>query len=84
MDIRKGLGMAKSYAEAMISRGLTNKKTDPTIKKLRVLSCFGKKVRNERMAIIIRLLLRGARRQRGERVWTRAARGRDTTAPRGV
>jgi len=41
MDIRKGLGMAKSYAEAMISRGLTNKKTDPTIKKLRVLSCFG-------------------------------------------
>jgi len=41
MDIRKGLGMAKSYAEAMISRGLTNKRTDPTVKRLRVLSCFG-------------------------------------------
>jgi len=41
MDIRKGLGMAKSYAESLISRGLDDKKTEEPIKRLRVLSCFG-------------------------------------------
>jgi|TARA_B110000503_G_C7050805_1_gene372220 hypothetical protein len=41
MDIRKGLGMARSYAEALVSRGVTNKKIDEPIKRLRVLSCFG-------------------------------------------
>lgn len=41
MDIRKGFGMAKSFAKALASRGLTNKKTEPFTKKLRVLSCFG-------------------------------------------
>lgn len=41
MDIKKGLGMAKSYAKALASRGLNNKKTEPYTKRLRVLSCFG-------------------------------------------
>lgn len=41
MDIRKGLGMAKSYASALVSRGITNKKIEEPIKRLRVLSCFG-------------------------------------------
>lgn len=41
MDIRKGFGMAKSYAQALISRGVTNKKSDPYVKRLRVISCFG-------------------------------------------
>jgi hypothetical protein len=41
MDIIKGLGMAKSFAQALASRGLTNKKTEPFTKKLRVLSCYG-------------------------------------------
>ena len=41
MDIKKGFGMAKSFAKALASRGLTNKKTEPFTKKLRVLSCFG-------------------------------------------
>jgi len=41
MNIRKGIGMAKSYAQALISRGVTNKKTEPYTKRLRVLSCFG-------------------------------------------
>ena len=43
MSIRKGFGMAKSYAQALVSRGFSNKKTDPYTKKLRVLSCFGNK-----------------------------------------
>ena len=41
MDIKKGFGMAKSFAKALASRGLTDKKTEPFTKKLRVLSCFG-------------------------------------------
>ena len=41
MDFKKGFGMAKSYAQALISRGVTNKKSDPYVKRLRVISCFG-------------------------------------------
>lgn len=41
MDIKKGFGMAKSFAKAIASRGVTNKKTEPYTKRLRVLSCFG-------------------------------------------
>jgi len=40
-SIREKIGMAKSYAQAVISRGITNKKTDMVTKQLRVLSCFG-------------------------------------------
>lgn len=35
------IGMAKSFASAIISRGVTNKKTDKVTKQLRVLSCLG-------------------------------------------
>ena len=41
MNFSKGLKMAKSYAVALASRGLSNKKTEPYTKRLRVLSCFG-------------------------------------------
>lgn len=41
MDIKKGFGMAKSFAKAIASRGISNKKTEPYTKRLRVLSCFG-------------------------------------------
>lgn len=41
MDIKKGFGMAKSFAQAMASRGFSNKKTEPFTKRLRVLSCYG-------------------------------------------
>lgn len=41
MDIKKGFGMAKSFAQALASRGLSNKKTEPFTKQLRVLSCYG-------------------------------------------
>lgn len=41
MDIKKGFGMAKSFAKAIASRGINNKKTEPYTKRLRVLSCFG-------------------------------------------
>jgi len=41
MDIKKGFGMAKSFTQSMLSRGLNNKKTTPYTKRLRVLSCFG-------------------------------------------
>ena len=33
--------MAKSFVSSMASRGFTNNKTEPYVKKLRVLSCFG-------------------------------------------
>ena len=35
------VGMVKSYAKSILSRGLNNKKTDITTKQLRVISCFG-------------------------------------------
>jgi len=35
------VSMVKSFASAVASRGLTNKKTTKPIKQLRVLSCFG-------------------------------------------
>jgi hypothetical protein len=41
MDIKKGFGMAKSFAQSLASRGFSNKKTEPFTKKLRVLSCYG-------------------------------------------
>ena len=41
MNIRKGFGMARSYAQALMSRGISNKKTEPYTKRLRVISCFG-------------------------------------------
>tara|TARA_R110000824_G_scaffold15830_8_gene66379 strand:- start:4692 stop:5210 length:519 start_codon:yes stop_codon:yes gene_type:complete len=36
-----GFNMIKSFAISMASRGITNKKVDIPVKKLRVLSCFG-------------------------------------------
>ena len=42
--IKKGIGMVQSYASALASRGLTNKKVSTTTKKLRVISCFGNEV----------------------------------------
>jgi|TARA_Y100000593_G_C4256066_1_gene309717 hypothetical protein len=41
MSLKKKVGMIKSYATSIVSRGLTNKKTDKFTKQLRVLSCFG-------------------------------------------
>jgi len=35
------LGMIASFAQAIVSRGLTNKKIETPVKQLRVLSCFG-------------------------------------------
>ena len=40
-SISEKIKMAKSYAQAIISRGITNKKTDKLTKQLRVISCFG-------------------------------------------
>ena len=40
-SIKEKLGMAKTFAEAMVSRGLNNKKVDSMTKQLRVISCFG-------------------------------------------
>lgn len=42
--IKKGIGMVQSYASALASRGLTNKKVSTTTKQLRVISCFGNEV----------------------------------------
>ena len=39
--IRKKLSMVQSFAVALASRNLTNKKINQPIKQLRVLSCFG-------------------------------------------
>lgn len=40
-SIKEKLGMAKSFAEAIISRGFTDNKVDTVTKQLRVISCFG-------------------------------------------
>ena len=40
-SIGEKLGMAKSFATSIISRGVSNKKTDEITKQLRVLSCLG-------------------------------------------
>lgn len=40
-EIKKNLTMVQSFASAIASRGITNKKIDKFEKKLRVLSCFG-------------------------------------------
>ena len=40
-SIKEKFGMAKNFAQALISRGVSNKKTDVTTKRLRVLSCLG-------------------------------------------
>ena len=42
--VKKGIGMIQSYASALASRGLKNKKVSKTTKQLRVLSCFGNEV----------------------------------------
>jgi len=39
--IKKTLTMIQSYATAMASRGLKDKRVEKTVKQLRVLSCFG-------------------------------------------
>jgi len=39
--IRTRLGMVASFAKAVASRGVTNKKIELPVKQLRVLSCFG-------------------------------------------
>lgn len=36
-----GFSKVRSFATSMVSRGLTNKKADIPVKRLRVLSCFG-------------------------------------------
>ena len=41
VNIKNGFSMAKSFVSSMASRGFTNSKTEPYVKKLRVLSCFG-------------------------------------------
>lgn len=41
--IQKKLGMVQSFAMALTSRGLENKKVNKPTKQLRVLSCFGNK-----------------------------------------
>lgn len=40
-SIKEKLGMAKSFAEAIISRGFSDNKVDTITKQLRVISCFG-------------------------------------------
>ena len=40
-SLKEKLGMAKNFAQAMVSRGVSNKKADTTTKRLRVLSCLG-------------------------------------------
>ena len=39
--VTRGIGMMQSYASALVSRGLDNKKVSETTKQLRVISCFG-------------------------------------------
>jgi hypothetical protein len=39
--LKKNMTMVQSFASAIASRGVTNKKASPSEKKLRVLSCFG-------------------------------------------
>ena len=39
--VSEKFSMAKDFAKSMVSRGLTNKKTDKITKQLRVISCFG-------------------------------------------
>ena len=41
MGLSSNFTKVTSFAKAIASRGLTNKKTDPFTKKLRVLGCFG-------------------------------------------
>ena len=41
--VKKALSMIQSYATAVASRGLKDKRVDKTVKQLRVLSCFGNK-----------------------------------------
>tara|TARA_R110001583_G_scaffold10053_2_gene46884 strand:- start:218 stop:679 length:462 start_codon:yes stop_codon:yes gene_type:complete len=40
-SVNEKLGMAKNFAKSVLSRGLTNSKTDKPTKQLRVISCFG-------------------------------------------
>ncbi len=40
-SLKDKFGMAKNFAKAVVSRGMTNKKVDTTTKRLRVLSCLG-------------------------------------------
>ena len=40
-SLKEKFGMAKNYAESLVSRGLNNKKADKRTKQLRVLSCLG-------------------------------------------
>ena len=40
-SFKEKFGMAKNFAKAVVSRGITNKKVDTTTKRLRVLSCLG-------------------------------------------
>ena len=40
-SLKEKFGMAKNFAQAILSRGITNKKVDDTTKRLRVLSCLG-------------------------------------------
>jgi hypothetical protein len=40
-SVGKKIGMAKNFAKSILSRGLTNNKTDKPTKQLRVISCFG-------------------------------------------
>ena len=42
-SVSKKIGMVQSFAMALASRGLTNKKINKATKQLRVLSCFGNK-----------------------------------------
>ena len=39
--INEKIGMAKNFAKSILSRGLSNNKTDKPTKQLRVISCFG-------------------------------------------
>lgn len=39
--LKNKLSMVQNFAAALASRGVTNKKINPPIKQLRVLSCFG-------------------------------------------
>tara|TARA_E500000318_G_scaffold38867_1_gene37459 strand:+ start:6279 stop:6767 length:489 start_codon:yes stop_codon:yes gene_type:complete len=40
-SLKEKFGMAKNFAQAILSRGISNKKVDDTTKRLRVLSCLG-------------------------------------------
>ena len=39
--LNEKIGMAKNFAKSILSRGLSNNKTDKPTKQLRVISCFG-------------------------------------------